>query len=127
MPPPFLVCEALAQDTSINLMMHQHEHGVSKCLGCEHFVSGLSEYEGACCHQHRFISVDQNSAMHNCSLGEGLSIGSWRNGGTHDPNTVIYPTVPVFWGLISSGNRSLQVELEEIGSAESVSFNSSAR
>src|SRR5260370_32067829 len=56
-------------------MMHQHEHGVSKCLGCEHFVSGLSEYEGACCHQHRFISVDQNSAMHNCSLGEGLSIG----------------------------------------------------
>jgi hypothetical protein len=81
---------------------------------------------GACCHQHRFISVDQNSAMHNCSLGEGLSIGCWKNTGTHDPNTVIYPTVPVFWGLISRGNRSLQVELEEIGSAGSLSFNSSA-
>ncbi len=94
------ICQALAQDTSTNLMMHQREHGVSECLGCEHFVSGLFEYEAACCHQHRFISVDQNRVMHNCSLGEGSSIGSWKNTDTHDPNTVIYPTVPAFWGLI---------------------------
>ena len=37
--------------------------------------------------------------MHNCSLGEGKSIGSWKTPGTHDPSTLIYPTVPGFVGL----------------------------
>ena len=32
--------------------------------------------------------------------GEGLSIGCWKDTCTHDPNTVIYPTVAALWGLI---------------------------
>jgi len=57
-------------------------------------------------------SVDQNSAMHNCSLGEGSSIGSWKNiWALTIQTTVIYPTVAAFLGAQVRQRKSYTILL----------------
>src|ERR1700729_2729931 len=74
-----LAAKSLAQNQNINLMVHQHERSVRQTVRCKYRVTCLYKYHSPRRSQHLIVPVDQNSAVHDCSLREGFELCVSKN------------------------------------------------